>query len=166
MSETMKELLIQQKENMTNKVLGYAFLVLAFFCIAAGIFASPIFLLGVIIFPILSFVIYFRRMSVEYEYTYLDKEIRIDRIYNMNKRKNVATLDIGKIEILARKGSESLRGFEHRQVKVYNYAVGEDTEFTEEYELWYDGQRRILVSLDEDFMKPLMRFIPQKIKKQ
>ena len=93
MSETMKELLIKQKENTTNKILGYAFLVVAVLGLPAAILVSPFFIILLIGGGIASFLVYFRRMSVEYEYTYLDKEIRIDRIYNVNNRKKVDTID-------------------------------------------------------------------------
>lgn len=165
MSDTMKELLIKQTENVKNKVVGYACVALAVVSLLGTILASPLFLIGVVAFPIVSYFIYFRRMSVEYEYTYLDKEIRVDRIYNLNKRKQVDVLDISKIEILAVKGHDALKGYEHRQAAVSDYSVGADTEDTKVYELWYDGQRKIFLSLNDDFLSPVVRFIPNKIKK-
>ena len=87
MSDTMKELLIKQPDNKTNKVLGYSFLVVAFLLLVGAVIVSPFFIIGTIGLGIGSFLVYFRRMSVEYEYTYLDKEIRVDRIYNLNNRK-------------------------------------------------------------------------------
>lgn len=167
MSETMKELLIKQKENITNKVLGYALLAIALMCLGAVIFLqNPVFLIAVVLCPIISYFVYFKKMSVEYEYVYLDKELRVDRIYNMNKRKNVATLDILKIEIVAPAGSDALRGYANRKADFYDYSVGYNDEDTKVYEVWYDGKRRILMSLNDDFLIPMNRIIPQKIKKQ
>ena len=165
MSETMKELLIKQKENTTNKILGYAFLVVAVIALVATILMSPFFIIGIVGSGLASFFIYFRRMSVEYEYTYLDKEIRVDRIYNLNNRKQVDTLDLNKMEILAVHDSEALKSFSHRQAALSDYSAGEDNEDTKVYELWYDGSRRILLSLNEDFMAPILRFWPNKVKK-
>lgn len=166
MSESMKELLIKQEENKKNKILGYACVVLAVISLLCTVLVSPFFIAAVIAFPIASYVVYFRRMSIEYEYTYLDKEIRIDRIYNYNSRKQVEVLDISKIEILAVRGSEALRGFERREATSSDYSVGKNDEFTKVYELWYEGKRKILLSLDDDFLTPIVRFIPNKIKKQ
>jgi len=165
MSETMKELLIKQRENKTNKILGYAFLVVAVIALAGTILVSPFFIIGVIGSGLLSFFVYFRRMSVEYEYTYIDKEIRVDRIYNLNSRKQVDTFDLNKMEILAVKGSDSLRGYEHRKAAFMDYSVGENTEDTKVYELWYDGTRKVYLSLNDDFLSPIVRFWPNKIKK-
>lgn len=166
MSDSMKELLIKQQDSMKNKVLGYACVVLAVVSLLCTVLVSPFFIAAVIGFPIASYVIYFRRMSVEYEYTYLDKEIRVDRIYNYNNRKQVDVLDISKIEILAVRGSEALKGFEHREATLSDYSVGNNDEFTKVYELWYEGKRKILLSLDDNFLTPIVRFIPNKIKKQ
>ena len=165
MSETMKELLIKQRDNKTNKILGYAFLVVAVIALVATILMSPFFIIGIVGSGLASFFIYFRRMSVEYEYTYLDKEIRVDRIYNLNNRKQVDTLDLNKMEILAVHDSEALKSFSHRQAALSDYSAGEDNEDTKVYELWYDGSRRILLSLNEDFMAPILRFWPNKVKK-
>ena len=165
MSETMKELLIKQRDNKTNKILGYAFLVVAVLALPAAILVSPFFIIAIVCGGIASFLVYFRRMSVEYEYTYLDKEIRIDRIYNTNSRKQVDTIDLNKMEILAVKGSDALRGYANRQAAVSDYSAGEDTDETRVYELWYDGKRKILVSFNDDFMAPIVRFYPQKVKK-
>ncbi len=165
MSETMKELLVKQSENVTNKILGYAFLVVAVLGLPGAIIVSPFFIIVTVAAGILSFVIYFRRMSVEYEYTYIDKEIRIDRIYNLNSRKQVEVIDLGKMELLAVHDSDALRGFANREVKLFDYSAGEDDEETKVYELWYEGKKRILLSLNDDFLSPIVRFYPQKVKK-
>lgn len=165
MSDTMKELLVKQRDNVTNKVLGYALLGLAVIGLFATIFVSPVFIIILVGAPLLAYFIYFRRMSVEYEYTYLDKEIRIDRIYNLNNRKNVDTIDLSKMEILAVSGSSSLDSFKRRQAKVSDYSAGEDTEETKVYELWYEGQRKILISLNDDFLTPIVRLYANKVKK-
>ena len=165
MSETMKELLVKQRENVTNKILGYAFLVVAVLGLPGAIIVSPFFIIVTVAAGILSFVIYFRRMSVEYEYTYIDKEIRIDRIYNLNSRKQVEVIDLGKMELLAVHDSDALRGFANREVKLFDYSAGEDDEETKVYELWYEGKKRILLSLNDDFLSPIVRFYPQKVKK-
>ena len=165
MSETMKELLIKQRDSVLNKVLGYTFLVVAVLALPAAILVSPFFIIALVGGGVASFFVYFRRMSVEYEYTYLDKEIRIDRIYNTNSRKQVDTIDLNKMEILAVKGSDALRGYANRQAAVSDYSVGEDTDETKVYELWYNGKRKIFLSLNDDFMSPIVRFYPQKVKK-
>ena len=165
MSETMKELLIKQQDNKTNKILGYAFLVAAVLSLPCAILVSPFFIISIVAGALGSFLIYFRRMSVEFEYTYIDKEIRIDRIYNLNSRKQVDKIDLNKMEILAVSGSDALRGFSQRQAKLSDYSVGADDENTKVYELWYEGQRKILLSLDDDFIQPILRFYPQKVKK-
>ena len=165
MSDTMKELLVKQRDNVANKVVGYALLILAGFMLVAAIFVSHIFIIGIIVCVAFSFFLYFRKMSVEFEYTYLDKEIRIDRIYNLNNRKQVDVIDLNKMEIIAPVGSDALKGFAHRQAKLTDYSAKENTEDTKMYELWYEGQRKIILSLNDDFLMPITRFWPSKVKK-
>ena len=93
MNNTYQELLIGQKPNIMNKILGFTMIGLAVLSVISALFVSPFFLAGVVVCGVLSYVIYFRRTVVEYEYTYMDKELRVDRIYNQSKRKQVDVFD-------------------------------------------------------------------------
>ena len=167
MSEAYKELLIKQKESMKDKIIGYVMVVLALFCIGATVlFATPLCLIGTVVFGILSYVFYFSRMQVEYEYTYMDKELRIDRICNVSKRKSIKVLDLTQMELMAPKGSHHLDHYMRSDGKFYDFSRGyPDTEELKTYMICFSGER-YLVSVTDEFLNAMRITLSHKIKLQ
>lgn len=164
MAEAYRELLILQKENIRDKVLGITMVVLAAVS-AIGAFFSLFSLIGIPVFGILSYILYFRKMTVEYEYVYMDKELRIDRIYNQSKRKRVDTLDLNKMEILAKADSDLLDSYSNRSVDISDYSTdSEDTEELATYEMYYDGKRKLILSLDRQMIDMMKTTLSYKMK--
>ena len=164
MAEAYRELLILRKENIRDKVLGITMVVLAAVS-AIGAFFNLFSLIGIPVFGILSYVLYFRKMTVEYEYVYMDKELRIDRIYNQSKRKRVDTLDLNKMEILAKTDSNLLDSYSNRSVEVSDYSTNsEDTEELATYEMYYDGKRKLILSLDRQMIDMMKITLSYKMK--
>lgn len=164
MAEAYRELLILRKENIRDKVLGITMVVLAAVS-AIGAFFNLFSLIGIPVFGILSYVVYFRKMTVEYEYVYMDKELRIDRIYNQSKRKRVDTLDLNKMEILAKADSNLLDSYSNRSVEVSDYSTNsEDTEELSTYEMYYDGKRKLILSLDRQMIDMMKITLSYKMK--
>ena len=165
MSVAFKELLIKQRENKKDKLLGTGMVVAAVVSLVSALIIHPLFLLGAVAFGILSYVVYFRKMRVEYEYTYMDRELRIDRIYNESKRKSVVVLDLNKMEILAKEDSYHLDGYKNRTVKEWDFSTGlEDTEELATYVMYHAGSDKYYLSLSEDFMKAMRQTMPHKVK--
>ncbi|MBQ7766344.1 MAG: hypothetical protein IJ397_05850 [Lachnospiraceae bacterium] len=165
MSVAFKELLIKQRENKKDKMLGTVMVVAAVLSLISGLILHPLFLLGAVAFGILSYVVYFRKMKVEYEYTYMDKELRIDRIYNESKRKSIVVLDLNKMEILAKENSYHLDSYKNRAVKEWDFSTGlEDDEELATYIMYYAGSDKYYLSLSEDFMKTIRQTMPHKVK--
>ncbi len=165
MSEAFKELLIKQQESGKDKFLGIIMIVAAVISVASGLLMHPLFLLGAVAFGILSYVVYFRKMKVEYEYTYMDRELRIDRIYNESKRKSIVVLDLNKMEILAKENSYHLDSYKNRTVKEWDFSTGmEDSEELATYVMYYAGTDKYYLSLTEDFMKTIRLVLPHKVK--
>ena len=144
MTDTYQELLIGQKPNQMNKILGFTLVGLAVLSVISALFVSLFFLIGTIVCGILSFVVYFRRIVVEFEYTYMDKELRVDRIYNQSKRKQMDVFDLNKAEILAPENSYHLDNFKNRDAEVSDYSTDlDDTEELKNYVMYYEGKRKI-----------------------
>jgi hypothetical protein len=167
MTDTYQELLIQQKPNQMNKILGFTMVGLAVLSVISAIFVSLFFLIGAALCGVLSYVLYFRRVVVEFEYTYMDKELRVDRIYNQSKRKRVDVFDLNKAEIVAPANSYHLDNFKNREVTVSDYSTGtEDTDELKNFVMYYEGKRKILLSLNEKAISAIRMGIPSKLKLQ
>ena len=167
MTDTYQELLIGQKPNQMNKILGFTLVGLAVLSVISALFVSPFFLIGTIVCGILSFVVYFRRIVVEFEYTYMDKELRVDRIYNQSKRKRMDVFDLNKAEILAPENSYHLDNFKNRDAEVSDYSTDlDDTEELKNYVMYYEGKRKILLSLNDNMVQAIRTGIPSKVKLQ
>ncbi len=167
MTDTYQELLIGQKPNQMNKILGFTLVGLAVLSVISALFVSPFFLIGTIVCGILSFVVYFRRIVVEFEYTYMDKELRVDRIYNQSKRKQMDVFDLNKAEILAPENSYHLDNFKNRDAEVSDYSTDlDDTEELKNYVMYYEGKRKILLSLNDNMVQAIRTGIPSKVKLQ
>lgn len=165
MSEAYKELLIKQTENKKDKLMGIVMIVAAAISILSGLVLNLLFFLGAVAFGILSYVVYFRKMKVEYEYTYMDRELRIDRIYNESKRKSIVVLDLDKMEILAKENSYHLDGYKNRQVQETDFSTGEEDDGDlSTYVMFYAGTDKYYLSLTEDFMKAIRLKLPHKVK--
>ena len=109
MNESYKELLVKKEQGVGEKALRVGCIIptviLGFLTFVFG--NIPLFIITVAL-GVLDYFIY-QWTDVEYEYLYLDKEISIDKIMAKTKRKQVATLKVEKMEILADIGNEKYK---------------------------------------------------------
>lgn len=167
MTNSYQEFLIAQKQNPLNKVLGFTLVGLAVLSVVSALFVSLFFFIGTVACAVLSYVLYFRKTVVEFEYTYMDKELRVDRIYNQSKRKQVDVFDLNKAEIIAPEKSYHLDNYSKRDVQVSDYSTDEeDTEEIKNYVMYYEGKRKILFSFNQDMIEAIRTGIPGKVKLQ
>lgn len=167
MTNTYQEFLIAQKQSALNKAVGFTLVGLAVLSVVSALFVSPFFFIGTVACGVLSYVLYFRKTVVEFEYTYMDKELRVDRIYNQSKRKQVDVFDLNKAEILAPEKSYHLDNYKNRDVSISDYSTDEeDTEEVKNYVMFYEGKRKILFSFNKDIIEAIRTGIPSKVKLQ
>lgn len=163
MNESYKELLVKKQSGVKEKAIRVACLVPT---ICIGILTlltgnMVFFLITVILGVAVYFV--FQQTDIEYEYLYLDKEISIDKIMAKTRRKKVLTLDVNKIEILAPEKSYQLDSYRNRQVKTADYSAGVDLPGQKLYVMFYEGNQKIRLNLDEDFAKTIKGVLPRKV---
>jgi len=103
------------------------------------------------------------RVDTEYEYILTDKEIDIDIIYSKQKRKSVTTLDLSKLELMAKLGSHRLDGSNNRQLKNEDYSSREESHKNNMFVMIYDGSRRITIEPDERLYKAIYNVAPHKV---
>ena len=101
--------------------------------------------------------------DIEYEYLYVDREISIDKIMAKTRRKKVATIETDKIEIMAPEKSYQLDAYRNREVKTTDYSTGKDLPDQKLYVIYYEGSKKYLLNLTEDFAKAVMNIIPRKV---
>lgn len=79
--------------------------------------------LGVIIFTV--FVL--RDYDREYEYSFVDGELDVDKIICKSSRKKCGSFDFRRLEMMAPLGSQSDMRYSHKKYREYDYSSG-DTE--------------------------------------
>ena len=81
-------------------------------------FSSPIFSVPAIIVVVIWYWQTFRR-NIEYEYTYYDGDLRMARIMNKAKRKNLIKINLEDVVTIAPKGDRSI--YKYEQDNSYKY---------------------------------------------
>ncbi len=163
LNETYLEVMVKRKTSGAMKGAQLAAALLA------GIFA---------LFAVLGFIValapalvcgvasYFLGMytSVEYEYTYVDKELQIDRILGKARRKRMETLDLLQLEVMAPLGSHQLDGYSHRMQnqKPADYSSGGIKQPECRYLLCMNDRQLILEPGDE-LVKMIQAVAPRKV---
>lgn len=157
------ELLIPVKTKMINNVIKialWAIVVLAFLASFLGlVFISVI----VAVIAGASAYIIGMRSDLEYEYILTAKEIDIDAIYSKQSRKNITTLDLTKLEIMAPLDSYRLDGYKNRKVKTEDFSSGVADNKKNMYVMYYDGSRKIIIEPDENLYKAIYNVAPHKV---
>ena len=99
--------------------------------------------------------------DIEYEYSYCDKEISVDKIMGKEKRKNLATYQLEKMELLA--PSNSYRLADYKNLKTVSYWSEDDSDDHVPYALIYDNKEKVLLDLNGEFVKIVQNNAPRKV---
>ncbi|MCR4937738.1 MAG: DUF6106 family protein [Lachnospiraceae bacterium] len=141
-----------------------AFMVL----IAAAVFIIPgllsfIFIAAVLevgLFYVYRYVI-FPMTEVEYEYSYCEKEISIDKVLNMENRKHIADYELEKMTIMAPASSNRLDAY--KNLKEYDFSSKTEGEGYSRYVLVYENKQKVLLDLSADFVRIVQNNAPSKV---
>lgn len=124
MSDLYTEVLVKKEPTAKDKIIKG---VLIFFTVAfavIGIMMNPLILLGALIFGIVDYI-FIPKLSVEFEYLYVNGELDIDRIYSQSRRKRAASYDMAGMEIMAPYHSHQLDSYKNNQnIKKADYSSG------------------------------------------
>lgn len=101
--------------------------------------------------------------DIEYEYLYCDKQITVSKIMAKERRKDLETFDLDKMEILAPSNSYRLGEYKNRQLTEVNYWSMDKTKEEPPYAMIYEGGRKILLDLPKDFVKIVQNNAPRKV---
>ena len=73
------------------------------------------------------------------------------------------TISVEKVEIMAPEKSYQLDSYRNRQTKVTDLSAGHDLPDQKLYWVFYEGNRKILMNLTEDFAKTIKGIAPRKV---
>lgn len=160
------EVVVNRKKNTLIKVMHLGAIVLTVcFCLLAFLFGFLL-LIPAALCAAGAYLAWYDSV-VDYEYVYVDKEIRIAKIQQKQRRKELGTYDLTKMEILAPTGSHHLDSFKGREKKVLDYSSGTDDNKDERYELvMNDGTKLILDMIGEygpQIIDLIRLFSPRKV---
>lgn len=163
MSDEVIEVLVDRKVSGMMKFAKIFLIVLTvIFALASLVGFSFYALLPAIIFGILAYFVGLRT-KVEYEYTYFNKELDVDVIYNMQKRKKVKTFDLTKVEVLAPFKSYHLDEYKNRTVKTYDFASNKEDHESLVYVMYLGGNEKVVFEPTDKMVQVIYNFAPRKV---
>ncbi|MGN1203881.1 MAG: hypothetical protein ACI4SA_02385 [Lachnospiraceae bacterium] len=101
--------------------------------------------------------------DVEYEYLYLDKELTVDKIFGKTRRKRAEVFEMERMEVFAPFHSYHLDAYKNRNAKETDYSIGIEQKPDLRYVMYYEGNRRIVFSPNEEMVKALKNTSPRKV---
>ncbi|MBQ8007566.1 MAG: hypothetical protein IJ526_01110 [Lachnospiraceae bacterium] len=164
MNDTYVEVMVARKKNPIVGIGRTACYVLSVIFFLLGIVSSGVL---IVIAAALAAVAYFvfPRLDIEYEYLYIDREISIDKIMSKEKRKNVYTVDLNKMECIAPVNSHELDSYKARNLKVYDFtSLEEDAKvYSIVYETGREGTVLVNFEPNEEMLRAIKNVFPRKI---
>lgn len=141
------------------KVFNYGFIVAAILSI---IIFQPILSAFFFILAICCFFLK-KNALIEYEYSFTNGEIDIDKIIEMKKRKNMVSFETKDIEILARENSDDLKSI-NRTEKTINCALRSSENIYKAVVNTNKGRVTLILAPDEKFINLCRRYNPRVVK--
>ncbi len=168
MDDGVIEVVVNNKPSGAMKFLRALFIVLAVLSLILSA-ASLVFLAFLVAFAILAWYVS-GRIQIDYEYSLVDRELRVAPIANKEKRKHLGTYDLDKMEVLAPAGSYHLDDYK-------NHTVEHDLDYSDHekaqdhpagrYLLYLEGNTRIQLTLQgqeaEKLLDSVRQFAPRKV---
>ncbi|MCM1387572.1 MAG: DUF6106 family protein [Bacillus sp. (in: Bacteria)] len=159
-SETYVECLVARKTPFFMRLLKTLLIMLTvcFFIVGLVDFRA---LLIAIVLGVASYFVYMNA-DIEYEYLYLDKEIKVDKVLAKSKRKKAAAYDVGRMEILAPVKSYHLDAYKNRDMKTVDYS-SQDIEDNNKYMMVYEGNLKVILEPNAEMVKAIQMVAPRKV---
>lgn len=131
-----------------------------------GAFVKGIGQLSLILAVAMSVVDYFVFMQwdIEYEYLFVENELTFDKIMGKAKRKKLRSIEMDKIEAIAKKGSYHLDSFKKIKCELADYTAHEPShEIYEIYVRLEKGMLKICFEPNEKMVQALKNAAPRKV---
>ena len=160
MTDTFVEQLVKRRATLETALKKAALVSVTLFAAFMAL-AFPIFLLVTIGLIILDSFL-FKRMNLEFEYSYFNGELDVDKIFNRSSRKRVFSTDIKKMEVLAPVGADNLGGYQ--RLKVYDFTSKNADSKVYEMVTTYRGELvRVWFEPNENMLEAIRNIAPRKV---
>ncbi len=158
MERSYVEVLVERGHNAGAGLCKVLCGVLSVLGVVAVVF-SPFALLLAAAFAFGAYYFYLQEW-VEYEYTYISRELTVDKIMVRSRRKRIAVYLLDKMEIGAPEKSYHLDAYRNRSCKQEDYSSRSGKPA---YIFYYEGNKKIVLEKDERLMKLLHNAAPSKM---
>lgn len=160
MGELYTELLVKRKAGVKEKLIKILLIVLVILSIPTVVMYRFGLLLVVAAIAITVFV--FIRTDIEYEYLYYNGEIDIDIIYRKAYRKNIFSVNVSEMEMLAPVNSIEVKHYE--RLKTVDYSSGTKNGNKYVMVIAKSGQKiRMIFEPNEKMIEDLFYRAPRKV---
>lgn len=151
------EVLITKRDSFLFQmlmILTAVFAVISFILI----WFNPLFLGVCLICAVLAY--YFRMHSVvEYEYSFVQRELTIDRILAKSKRKTMREFHLDQLEGAGAEGLAQLEHFNRENRKIQDYSDGKKEK---KLVMYFAGKSKVLLNWDEELVSAMRSMAPGK----
>lgn len=166
MSDLYTEVLVKKQQTGKDKAIKGVLIFFTVLFAAAGIMMNPLILLLALVLGIVDYI-FIPKLSVEFEYLYVNGELDIDRIYSQSRRKRAASYELSNMEILAPYQSHQLDSYKNNQsIKRYNYSSDIEGQGHKPYAFVIskdNAMQMVIFEPDEVMLKDIRNRAPRKV---
>ena len=162
MNDSYMEHMVSKKFTAKDHFCRVSMIVLVVFFFSTSLMYSFSLIIAAILAAVAYFVV-FPRTDLEYEYTYCDKQITVDKIMAKKSRKTEGVYDVDKIEILAPENSYRLDQYQSRSLKEVPLWSLKREDGHVPYVMIYEGNQKVILDLPQEFVKMVQNVAPRKV---
>ncbi|MCI5649415.1 MAG: DUF6106 family protein [Fusicatenibacter sp.] len=166
MSDLYTEVMVSKKPTGKDKTIKFVMIFFTVIFAVAGIIVTPIALILALALGLADYF-YLPRLSVEFEYLYVNGELDIDRIFSQSRRKRAASYELTNMEIMAPLASHRLDSYKNnRSIKQVDYSSGIRGEGHNPYAIVISNQnalQMVIFEPNEIMIKDIRNRAPRKV---
>lgn len=164
MSDLYTEVMVEKRFTGKDMAIKVLLIFLTVFTAVVGLVLMPLALIVAIVLGVIDYI-FIPRLSVEYEYLYVNGELDIDKIFSKAKRKKGGRYDLGKMEIMAPVNSHQLDSYRNNtNIKTVDYSSGKPDAKVYAVIISTDKElQRVLFEPNEVMLKDIRSKMPRKV---
>ncbi len=161
MDDFFSELIVERRPRTIDTLLKALMIVVLVISVLSGFLLGPIFMIVFFAVAIATYFIW-PRFKVEYEYSYVNGQIDVAKVFSKQSRKDVAKIDTSDVECIAPLGSHELDSY-GSTFRTVDYSSGDPDMKTYVIVKGGENSQKILLHLDDRMIEDLKRRLPRKV---